>query len=148
MKIAANYFVFSQRCRSCVEPATALWAWQTARVLQPTSFSELHYLYGGRCRVSHLNLTTSAAFIGQAINRSYWFRVKAGSNTSTVVLRVVGGDEKGNLKFETVKYGHESHGTWIREWLRWRVPAAIVNDRPVLSWERAPHINKPATVWQ
>jgi hypothetical protein len=32
-------------------------------------------------------------------------RVKAGSNTSTVTLRVVGGNEKGNLKFETVIYG-------------------------------------------
>jgi hypothetical protein len=37
-------------------------------------------------------------------------RVEAGSNTSTVVaLRVVGGDEKGNLESETVKHGHESH---------------------------------------
>jgi hypothetical protein len=31
-------------------------------------------------------------------------RVEAGSNTSTVTLRVVGGDEKGSLKTETVKY--------------------------------------------
>jgi hypothetical protein len=29
-------------------------------------------------------------------------RVEAGSNTSTVILRVVGGDEKGSLKSETV----------------------------------------------
>jgi hypothetical protein len=29
--------------------------------------------------------------------------VEAGSNTSTVTLRVVGGDEKGSLKSETVK---------------------------------------------
>jgi hypothetical protein len=29
-------------------------------------------------------------------------RVEARSNTSTVALRVVGGDEKGNLEFETV----------------------------------------------
>jgi hypothetical protein len=35
-------------------------------------------------------------------------RVEAGSNTSTVTLRVVGGDEKGSLKSETVRYGHES----------------------------------------
>jgi hypothetical protein len=28
--------------------------------------------------------------------------------TSTVTLRVVGGDEKGSLKSETVKYGRES----------------------------------------
>jgi hypothetical protein len=31
--------------------------------------------------------------------------VEAGSNTSTVTLRVVGGDEKGSLKSETVKCG-------------------------------------------
>jgi hypothetical protein len=75
-------------------------------------------------------------------------RVEAGSNTSTVALRVVGGDETGSLEPETVKYCHEFHRTWIREWLRWRAPAAIVNDRSVLSSERATHINKPAAVWQ
>jgi hypothetical protein len=32
--------------------------------------------------------------------------VEAGSNTSTVALRVVGGDEKGGLEYETVKYVH------------------------------------------
>jgi hypothetical protein len=41
--------------------------------------------------------------------------VEAGLNTSTVTLRVVRGDEKGSLKFETVKYGHESHTTRTRE---------------------------------
>jgi hypothetical protein len=40
------------------------------------------------------------------------------------------------------------HGTRTREWMRWRGPAAIVNDKPVLSSERAPQINKPVTVWQ
>jgi hypothetical protein len=33
------------------------------------------------------------------------------SNTSTVTLRVVGGDEKASLKTETVKYGREIQGT-------------------------------------
>jgi hypothetical protein len=37
--------------------------------------------------------------------------VEAGSNTSTVTLRVVGGDKKGSLKSETVKYGRKSQGT-------------------------------------
>jgi hypothetical protein len=37
--------------------------------------------------------------------------VEAGSNTSTVTLRVVGGDEKGSLKSETVIYGRKSLGT-------------------------------------
>jgi hypothetical protein len=73
-------------------------------------------------------------------------RVEAGSNTSTVTLRVVGGDGKGSLESETVKCGRESHGTLTRKSLRWRGPAAIVNDRPVLPSERAPQINKPATV--
>jgi hypothetical protein len=38
-------------------------------------------------------------------------RVEVGSNTYTVTLRVVGGDEKGSLKSETVNYGHESKET-------------------------------------
>jgi hypothetical protein len=42
-------------------------------------------------------------------------RVEAGSNTSTVTLRVVGGDEKRSLESETVKYGHESYGTRTRK---------------------------------
>jgi hypothetical protein len=54
----------------------------------------------------------------------------------------------GSLESETVKYGHESHRTQTSEWLRWWVPAAIVSDRPILSSQRAPHINKPETVWQ
>jgi hypothetical protein len=72
--------------------------------------------------------------------------VEAGSNTSTVTLRVVGGDGKGSLDSETVKYGHEFHETRTRKLLLWRGPAAIINNTPVLSSERAPHINKPATV--
>jgi hypothetical protein len=74
--------------------------------------------------------------------------VEARSNTSTVTLRVVGGDEKGSLESETVKYSHESYGTRTRKLLRWRGPAGIVNARPGLSSERAPQINKPATVRQ
>jgi hypothetical protein len=46
---------------------------------------------------------------------AYFSCVEAGSNTSTVALRVVGGDEKGSLESETVKYGQKSHGTRTRE---------------------------------
>jgi hypothetical protein len=46
-------------------------------------------------------------------------RVEAVSNTSTVNLRVVGGDKRGSLKSEAVKYGDESQGTRTRERLRW-----------------------------
>jgi hypothetical protein len=53
-----------------------------------------------------------------------------------VTLRVVGGDEKGSLKSETVKYG-----TRTRQRLRWQRPAAYAKDRPVLSSEWAPHKN-------
>jgi hypothetical protein len=73
-------------------------------------------------------------------------RVEAESNTSTVTLRVVGGDEKRSLKYETVKYGHESQGTRSRERLLWQGSAAYTKDRPVLSSERAPHKNKTVTV--
>jgi hypothetical protein len=56
----------------------------------------------------------------------------------TVTLRLVGGDEKGSLNSETVKYGCESRAIQTRERLRWQGPAASTKDRPVLSSERAP----------
>jgi hypothetical protein len=64
--------------------------------------------------------------------------VDAGSDTSTVTLRVVGGDEKGSLKSETVKYGHESQGTRARERLRWRGPAAYIRQTRPLVRQGAP----------
>jgi hypothetical protein len=63
-------------------------------------------------------------------------RVEAGSNTSTVTLRVVGGDEKGSLKSETVKYGRASQGTRTPEWMRWLYPAATVNHKPLHTSDR------------
>jgi hypothetical protein len=79
-------------------------------------------------------------------------RIEAGIvtevNTSTVTLRVVGGDEKGSLKSETVKYGRNSQGPGTRGRLRWQGPAAHKKDRPVLSSERAPQGNKNVTVRQ
>jgi hypothetical protein len=74
--------------------------------------------------------------------------VEAGSSTSTVTLRVVGGDEKGSLKSERVKYGHEFQGTRARERMRWQGSAAYTKDRPVLSSEWVPHKNKTVTVKQ
>jgi hypothetical protein len=65
-----------------------------------------------------------------------------------VTLRVVGGDEKGSLKSETVKYGSKSEGTRTRERLSWQGPAAHTKDRLVLSSESAPHGNKNVTVRQ
>jgi hypothetical protein len=56
--------------------------------------------------------------------------VETGSNTSTVTLQVVGGDEEGSLKSETVKYGREYQGTRTRERMRWQGPAACTKDRP------------------
>jgi hypothetical protein len=73
-------------------------------------------------------------------------RVVAGSNISTVTLRVVGGDEKGSLKSETVKYGHECEGTRTGERLRWRGPPAYTKERPVVYDERTSHKNKTVTV--
>jgi hypothetical protein len=69
-----------------------------------------------------------------------WACVEAWWSISTVALRVVGGDENVSFESETVKYGRESHGTRTREWLRWRGPAAIVNNSQSasLSWTKAP----------
>jgi hypothetical protein len=67
--------------------------------------------------------------------------VEAGSNTSTVPQRVAGGDEKGSLKSETVKYGHESHGTRTPK-MSAMARASRSCDRPVLLSETAPHIQQ------
>jgi hypothetical protein len=72
--------------------------------------------------------------------------VEAGSNTSIMTLRVVGGDEKGSLKSKTVRYGHETKGTRTQERLCWRGPAAYTKDKLVLSSERAPHKNRTVIV--
>jgi hypothetical protein len=75
-------------------------------------------------------------------------RVEAQSNTSTVTLRVVRGDEKGNLTSETVKYGYQSQGTQTRERLRCQGPATYTRDRHGLSSERAPQKKKTVIVKQ
>jgi hypothetical protein len=40
---------------------------------------------------------------------------KKAVHNSTEALRVVGGDQKGSIESETVKYGHESHETQTRK---------------------------------
>jgi extradiol dioxygenase family protein len=50
--------------------------------------------------------------------------VEAGSNTSTVTLRVVGGDEKGSLKSETIKYCDvyaTKTGSSSDDWIYWQL---------------------------
>jgi hypothetical protein len=62
--------------------------------------------------------------------------VEAGSNTSTVTLRVVGGDKKGSLKCETVKYCRETQGSRTKERLRWQGPAAYLKSVKIFSLPR------------
>jgi hypothetical protein len=76
--------------------------------------------------------------VSRNVTSTSTYRVEAGSNTSTVTLRVVAGDEKGSLKSETVKYGHESKGPRTRERLCWRGPVTYTKDRLVFSSDRAP----------
>jgi hypothetical protein len=75
---------------------------------------------------------------------SGYSRVEKGSNTSTVTLRVVGGDEKGSLKSETVKYGRKCQGTRTRERLCRQGPAAYKRrqTRPLVR-EGAPTKTRP-----
>jgi hypothetical protein len=62
--------------------------------------------------------------------------------------QVVGGDEKGSLKSETVKYGHESQGTRTPKRLHWQGPVACGKDRPILFSERACHKKQNHNVQQ
>jgi hypothetical protein len=101
-----------------------------------------------RTLLSHLGFSSGYIASAQTQGRTGETRGDAGSNTSTVTLWIVGRDEKGSLESETVKYGHESYRTLTWKWLHWRGPVVMANDRPILSSERAPQINKPATVRQ
>jgi K+-transporting ATPase A subunit len=65
------------------------------------------------------------------------------SDTSTVALGIVGGNEKGNLESETVKYGQESHLTWTA--LATASSNCNQQTRPLIR-ESIPYINKPATL--
>jgi hypothetical protein len=69
--------------------------------------------------------------------------MEAGSNTSTVALRVVGGDVKWTLESEAVKYDRQSQGTAVA-----RTSSNCKRQTRPLVREGAPHINKPATLWQ
>ncbi|PNF23479.1 hypothetical protein B7P43_G07721 [Cryptotermes secundus] len=62
-------------------------------------------------------------------------------------LRVVGGDEKGIGKSETVKYGRQSQGTRTREDCAGKGRQHIQKTGPA-SRQRAPHKNKIVTVKQ
>jgi hypothetical protein len=92
--------------------------------------------------------TFCLAFERRLVFFVFFTRVETGSNTSTLTLRVVGGNEKVSLESETVKYGRESQGTQTRERLRWQVSAAYTKDTPVLSPERAPLKNQTVTAKQ
>ena len=46
-----------------------------------------------------------------------------------MTLRDVGGDEKGSLKSEAVKYGREYQGTRTKERLPWQGPTAYTKDK-------------------
>jgi hypothetical protein len=62
-----------------------------------------------------------------------------------VALRDVVGHKSGSLKSESVKYFLQSHGTPTLEWRRWIGPSVILNNRSVLSSEKAPYHKEPAT---
>jgi hypothetical protein len=73
--------------------------------------------------------------------------VEAGSNTSTVTLRVVGCDEKGSLKTDSKILSRDPKDTDLRKTALART-SSIYKGRPVLSSERALHKNMTVTVKQ
>jgi hypothetical protein len=80
---------------------------------------------GSTPRQDRLTVSRNVTLTWEMREREIWNQtsVEAGSKI-TVTLRVVGGDEKGSLKSETLKYGRESQGTRIQERLRWQGPEA------------------------
>jgi hypothetical protein len=71
--------------------------WHTVTFFRPDTPWELFRL---GTEPLHYSLVLSQ-FWSELQSQSSETRVEAGSNTSTVILRVVGGDEKGNLKSDS-----------------------------------------------
>jgi hypothetical protein len=69
-----------------------------------------------RCRLNlYILFRRNSVFVGFGGRGGVEARVDASSNTSAVALRIVGGDEKGSIESETVKYGDVSRGTQTQE---------------------------------
>jgi hypothetical protein len=85
-----------------------------------------YYTYVGNTILKSDNVNTDNG-ITKFQNGYYKTPVEVVSNTSTVTLQVVGGNEKGSLKSQTLR---ESQGTWTRERLRWQGPAAYTKTNP------------------
>jgi hypothetical protein len=68
-----------------------------AKVLEPLQ---------GSGPIATMVVTLEAVFYIWSAQRLYH-----STDSVEIALRVVGGDEKGSLECETVKYGHESHRT-------------------------------------
>jgi hypothetical protein len=122
-------------------------------VMQPGSRQHIaKHLSAGTNTDATIELLLETWFYTRSVQRGYKLRsvtrVESESNTSTVILRVIGGDEMRSLKSESVKYGCESQGARTRERLHWQGPAACTTERPVLSLQRAPTKNKTVTVKQ
>jgi hypothetical protein len=74
--------------------------------------------------------------------------VEVGSNTSTMTLRVVGGNEEGSLKSETAKYSRESQGTRIQERCAGKCQQHVQKTDPSYCQRGRPTKNKAVTVKQ
>jgi hypothetical protein len=79
------------------------------QVLLPNFLSQERLTVGRNIRLG------SAKIIQGQVTDSLDSCVEAGSNTSTTSIRVVGGDDKGSLESEAVKYDREPHETRTRE---------------------------------
>jgi hypothetical protein len=71
-----------------------------------------------------------------------------GVDTSTVTLRVAGGDEIGSLKWDSKIWSRVPRDSDPRKTALERASSIYKRQTRPLVRERAPHINKPATVWQ
>jgi hypothetical protein len=97
---------------SCKHLENQTVAWELRRGFRDNAFMKNRNgnLGGGDLYSGRVAVIKGSSFVNSDLPR-----VEAGSNTSTVTLRVVGGDKKGSLESETVKCGRESQGTRTRE---------------------------------
>jgi hypothetical protein len=116
-------------------PAPRLFARQRRRKHASSTIQAVFSVLRGPCRY----------YMREPVCRNKALDIQCGGgvDTSTMILRVVGGDRKGSLESETVKYGRESHVTRTRKRLRCEGQQQLWTTDPSSRQRERPTSTKP-----
>jgi hypothetical protein len=110
MGLSYTHIRGNTRLGICVTVQLEVFPWQRVLRQTVTQDAESRTLRGGIGNHGRLTAITRSQQNSETTSR-----MEAGSNTSTVALRDIGGKEKRSLKSEIVRHGRQANGTQTRE---------------------------------